>query len=256
MGKTQNFGWIEACLRYTGSFGKREKTAYRDVFQVSEPTLSRDQESFVVALNEACDDIIVEVRRGRISLLGGKDLPWIPIFKLPTMTRLLEDVLGNDFEKVHGVVRIEPPPHILRACVTGIKERQIVNIRYVSRSGTTSDKEVSMHALVEVAGRYHVRGYDHSKNRFADFVLSRMLQCYIDKDSKHFVDKATDLDWKSKALVEISAPPGPSFWAASMDFGLSEAGTRTIKVRKAFISYIVDDMPDGYENPVTISKIV
>ena len=112
-----------------------------------------------------------------------------------------------------------------------------------------------MHALVDVAGRYHVRGYDHSKNRFADFVLSRMLQCYVDKDALYFLDRSNDVDWKSSAFIEISARSGPSFRAASMDFGLGEAGTRIIKVRKACISYIVDEMPAGFENPVIISRI-
>jgi hypothetical protein len=67
------FGWIEACLRYGGTFGPSEKAVYCQHFGLSEPSASRHQAEFV-ALYEATSPVtFAHNAAGRIH--GGKLTP-------------------------------------------------------------------------------------------------------------------------------------------------------------------------------------
>jgi hypothetical protein len=253
MRNLRKFGWIEACFRYGGTFGSFEKAVYRAVFEVSEPSMSRHQEAFMLAVNAFCEEDVFEIVKGKIAFTERGVLPVKPIFHLPSITLWLTDVMGDRFERVKAVTRSVPNHSILRSCVQAIRTRQVMQVAYVSKAGKhTPPRNLSMHVLVEIVGRFHVRCYDHSKNRYGDFIISHMLTCTPDQSGAVFVSASADTEWATKEKVIILASEGPSRAAAIIDYGLGHEGSRVVKLRSAFVDYFVDDMAEGYENSVSV----
>ena len=74
-------GWIEASLRFAGRFASGEKAAYMDRFGVSPAQMSHDQRQFAQHFNQRCGAILVEVAKGKLSVLEDATLPPEPIFE-------------------------------------------------------------------------------------------------------------------------------------------------------------------------------
>jgi hypothetical protein len=122
----RRYGWIEACLRYAGAFGRREKAAYVEIFGVSEASMSRHQSDFADALERDCGialfvrDDSGRLHNGRLTLLESVRLPDKPVFPIPDLDRWLEDTMGNRFERPSPIVRALPEQHIIRTVISAI----------------------------------------------------------------------------------------------------------------------------------------
>lgn len=256
------FGWIEACLRYAGRFGPREKMTYRDIFQVSAPSVSRHQKCVARALEEACAIHLFEQDdRGRLS--GGKlilradaKLPKEPVFgRVPSLERWLQDTFDGTYFHSVEIERAEPEPDIIRPIVRALEDAVPLIIQYHSRKGS-GNKSVSPHAIVRIAERLHMRAYDHSSNQYRDFVLSRIQAAQLlAEEPTSYVGNDHDKDWHDFVAVEVREKPScdpNATLGVRMDYSLDDNGRKTIRVRKALASYVVDIDDDDFTAPITV----
>jgi hypothetical protein len=252
-------GWIEASLRFAGQFASGEKAAYMDRFGVGAGQASHDQGRFAQEVNKRCGAVLIEVARGKLNIVEGSKLPPEPVFEIPRMAEWLEVALGPSFFlRVESARRREPAILTLRSVIVAIRERKPLEIVYLSRSSGRSRKVISPHVIVDVADRLHLRGYDHARNRFSDFVLSRIEETRPATAAIPFIRPDRDEDWRRLVRIEIRAHAelvGERLQSVIRDFGLDEEGSRQVRRRAAVARYLVDQPTDaalGFASPVSV----
>lgn len=258
----QRMGWIEASLRFAGRFESGEKAAYMDRFGVGVAQVSHDQAWFAEEFNRRSGASVIEIQKGKPCIVQSARLPFEPVFTMPSVTEWLQVTLGSSFHRVEAVRRAEPDPLILRSVVVAIRERTPLDIVYLSRSSGQSRRVVSPHVIVDVVDRLHLRAYDHARNRFSDFVLSRIQESRRADRSVSFVHPDRDEDWRRHVTIEIRAHAdldGERLQGVLRDFGLDERGRRSLKQRAAVAPYLVDEPADepretasGFDSPVSV----
>ena len=242
-------GWIAACLAFAGRFGPKEKKCLSAHFDISVPTISRDQAIFMARLNDLRNDA-VQLDGGKIRILDPSRLPNFSDMELPSIDEWLKIMLGPRHVVVTRPERAAPNPAILREMVRSLEDRHAVFILYVSEHATQPPwRPISPHAIVNIAGRYHMRCFDHLKGRFADFVLSRMLEVVTDRtDIPAYVGGHKDEEWNRTVAVRISLNSHESPLVGRLDFGLDETGSKVIRIRQALAPYILDKRNAGFED--------
>jgi len=259
------FGWIEACLRYGGTFGSAEKIMYQETFGLSEASVSRHQAEFSEIYERELGDVFIRDNNrrligGRLELEGAADLPEQPIFpKMPILRHWLQDNLGGAGYFEEGIRRREPELWIIQLVVKAIRSKAPIRITYHSRTGD-SDRIVSPHSIVRIVGRMHVRAFSHARNDFRDFVFSRITYVAKVDGGLEYVGAALDTAWTQTSVLKMQYRENdtaePIKRGIQLDFGLDKDGGRTFKVKKALVQYMVDDMDAGYASPVKILKNV
>lgn len=258
------FGWIEASLRYGGVFGSAEKTTYRQVFGLSEGSVSRHQAEFEILFEEACGKVFARdrgsrVQGGKLILEGHAELPEKPVFStMPSLDRWLQENLGGSGYFEEDIRRRDPDLWILRPVIRSIRSRTPLSVAYHSRKADTN-RVVSPHAIVRVKGRLHIRAYDHLSNDYRDFVLTRITKAALDPRAGKYVGAEKDIIWRRFSTIMIEdkgALDGEGTrTGVRLDFGLDKQGRRKVRVREALVSYHVDETSEGYSSPVTVRKI-
>lgn len=263
--KSYSYGWIEAAIRYTGRFGPREKMAYQDVFQLSAPTASRHQEYVADALEEftGCPLFNTNSRGhlqgGKLSLLPNVELPEKTIFeRVPSVERWLQDTFDGVCFYSEKIIRAEPKPEIIRPIVNALSDKKILKIQYHSKQGI-SMRTLSPQVVVKVAGRMHLRAFDHGKNGYRDFVLTRISTAELVKDDEQvFVGFEHDRNWQTYVEVEIKEKTQFSeseTQAIRMEFDLTTNGVKTMTVRKPLAQYIADIEDENFAPPVKVTVL-
>jgi hypothetical protein len=187
--------WIETALREGDQFPKEQYLSY---FGIKEPNLSQDLNRFVE---------IIEIFGGEATRTHG----WINVLRWP-----VDGCVGSigylDWHRLiypDGLVEVAAKnigfesPHICRWITSAIRSRRVVEMEYMSTTSGLRKLNISPHSLVKTAGRTHVRAYDHGKNDFRDFVISRMSQVQ-DIDNYRYVSSDFDDDWNEIVEVSIS----------------------------------------------------
>ncbi|RQL07681.1 WYL domain-containing protein, partial [Neisseria meningitidis] len=115
-------------------------------------------------------------------------------------------------------------------------------ISYHSISSGLSEKVIVPLALVNDGFRWHLRAFDRTKNRFADFVLTRIIQANI-LLAENIEENETinnDIDWNR--IVKIELVPHPNHDEAKkvieMDFGMTN-GKLELALRASNIGYVL-----------------
>lgn len=257
-------GWIEAAIRYAGRFTAPEKVAYGQIFGFSDPTISRHQRRFVEVFEEACGQEMFQrdrsdrLLRGGLLLSGDANLPHEQVFeRVPGAERWLEDALGSARYHTFEIGREDPAPNVLRALIRAIQDKRPLGITYHSRRAK-SDRSISPHVIVKVANRMHVRGWDHAKNSYRDFVISRIASVRKVSDAEvKFIDHNDDVEWRKLSTIIIEDVKNDDQIlreGARRDYKLDKFGKRVIRVRRAVAPYLVDNFSDGFSKPVSIRQ--
>lgn len=122
--------------------------------------------------------------------------------------------------------------------VRAIQDRLVVNTTYQSMTSIEpSERKLSPHALGYDGFRWHVRAYCHTKKRFSDFVLARILAIEISNQSE--IDPRDDIEWHT--IVPLVLAPHPDLPDATkrvleLDYGMENGETR-LPCRQAFLFY-------------------
>lgn len=100
----------------------------------------------------------------------------------------------------------EVQPEILRSVLFAIDQQLSFEIRYASlRSKDIAKRKVTPHALGTDGQRWHMRAYNHTKERYADFVLTRILEVNNFEPSE--IDGSDDSVWKN--IINLRLEPDP-----------------------------------------------
>jgi hypothetical protein len=251
--KSRRLGWILSCLKFSGRFGPREKAAVSELFSVSEATISRDQYLF---FDKILNNDTVILSGGKLEAINLEEFSTPNNVLEPSLGEWLKVILGSKFIEMTGAEKIHPSDWIIRIIVTAIQDRRPVFIKYVSRSSEyPTSRYISPHAIVNVAGRYHARCFDHSKGRYGDFVLTRILMATCDRsDMPNYNNGYEDKDWKDNSEIIISLRDTETSIIGKLDYGIGESRYRKIKVKKALARYIIDSRHEGFSDPIEIRE--
>ena len=127
---------------------------------------------------------------------------------------------------------------ILRAVVTSIKRKEVLEVLYQSMSSPEpSWRWIAPHALVFDGFRWHARAHCDRSGVFKDFVLSRIAETRSSKASEALASR--DQDWQDD--IDLIIAPHPELSAGQrkaieLDYGM-EGGKAAIPVKRALLYY-------------------
>jgi len=127
---------------------------------------------------------------------------------------------------------------ILRAVVTAIKRKEVLEVLYQSMSSPEpSWRWIAPHALVFDGFRWHARAHCDRSGVFKDFVLTRIAETRSSRASDIFASR--DQDWQDD--VDLIIAPHPELSAGQrkaieLDYGM-EGGEAAIPVKRALLYY-------------------
>ena len=235
--------FIDLYLFFLGKISRKE---LMDTFKISPAVATRDFSSYK------------ELFGNRDWSLDTKSKSYVAEENFsPKFNHVFEDAINflignNQFEvqlSHQSLILCDLPPSLIKPKIdilANISKAIFLNkplkISYHSVSSGQSEKIIVPLALVNDGFRWHIRAFDRHKNRFSDFVLTRILSTKI-----LFSDKATenetisnDIDWNR--IVELKLLPHPNRKQQSktieMDFGMID-GSLDLKVRAANGGYVL-----------------
>jgi hypothetical protein len=224
-------------------------------FGISEPTISRDQVALFDMLPENGG---VCLKGGKLKVVNPAVLTTPDDLLAPSLNEWLKVMLGLRYVSTSGVERIQPSSETIRMILKAIQDRCALFIRYASRSSPEPTwRPVSPHAVVDVAGRYHARCFDHLKGRYGDFVLTRILGSTFERsDTPNYVDGGLDKDWSKVVEVKVSLKECEASLVGRLDFGLDESLSRIVRLRRALVPYVVDRRHEGFDDLIEIKELM
>lgn len=120
---------------------------------------------------------------------------------------------------------------VLREITRSLRQGHGVRIRYQSMShAVPRERLIWPHALVFAGLRWHVRAYDSLRERFADFVLHRILSARAISD-KCPSAPSNDEDWGQEECVEVIPSPTLSkeqTQVIASEYGMEKLGERYV----------------------------
>lgn len=186
---------------------------------------------------------------------------FVPIFEhIPErVLTALSQGFGDGVNQVSGplitcempVALNRPQLNVLAPITRAIHLGKAVKLKYYSSTSGASERELVPFAMATDGLRWHTRAFDRKKQRFGDFVISRMSDVGVihgDTLAKHELP-ANDIQWNR--VVELDLIPHPDRRYPDMvkkDYGM-EDGVLHLKLRAAMAGYIlrqwhVDCSPD------------
>lgn len=146
----------------------------------------------------------------------------IPVYTLP----LLHNVADDDV--------IERVAVISRA----IQRTQSLTIEYSSASSGRNSRQIVPVAFADNLLRWHLRAYDRRRGRYADFVLSRILEVQpIEDDTiEDYEHPGNDKQWHSFIELKIATHPYNLADAESFAAGVR---SHSVRIRAAAAGYFL-----------------
>ncbi len=134
----------------------------------------------------------------------------------------------------------QPSINVLSVLTRAIHQRQVLNIGYRSLSSGKTKREIIPFALVDNGLRWHTRAYDRRRERFTDFVITRISSPkFISSEIEENETKDFDNQWNR--IVELEIVPHPSIKNKStieLDFDMTN-GMLKMDVRAAVAGYVL-----------------
>ncbi len=139
-------------------------------------------------------------------------------------------------ETAHDLV--QPKLEVLAAITRAITAGRVLEVSYQSLSSGSSTKRLAPLALADTGFRWHLRAYDQHKNRFADFVLTRIESVRPTQDPIPEPQRLThDSQWNHIVPLQLVPHPGLGHPAAiETDYGMSN-GKLALTVRAPLAGY-------------------
>ena len=150
---------------------------------------------------------------------------------------------------------IKPDLVVLGTLTRSMCAKRALRINYLSLSTETKKREIVPVALADNGLRWHVRGYDRERDRFSDFVVTRIAKAQeIEGDVAEHEMLPADEQWARMVDMELVPHPGIKHpKVVEADYGL-EDGVLKIKARAALAGYVlrrwsVDSSPNHRLDP-------
>lgn len=122
----------------------------------------------------------------------------------------------------------------------GMKLNKVVEITYNSVSSGKTIRKIIPFSLVDTGLRWHVRAWDRRRERFTDFVVTRIEKAKITKEfALDHELSCNDKYWNE--FIEIELIPHPNILnkeTIEIDYDMN-CGSRLILLRKANLGYVL-----------------
>lgn len=136
---------------------------------------------------------------------------------------------------------VKPDMKVLGIVTRSLCTKRALRVNYASLVSGPKLREIVPVALVDNGLRWHVRAYDRERNRFSDFVLTRISQAsQIEPPVAEHEMLQADEQWAR--IVELELVPHPGIaWpkAIEADYGMQD-GVLRIKTRAALAGYVLN----------------
>jgi len=196
--------------------------------------------------------------RAKTYLLGDD---FKPLFNFPP-ERVLSWITQNFGDGEPGQLRswlatdvptrlTQPALDTLSVVTRAIHQSAVLAMQYHSLSSGLTQREIVPFALIDNGQRWHVRAYDRQHQDFRDFVITRIQQPRLCKDSPIQPHERGDQDIQWTRIVELDLVPHPDQprpEITEMDYGMTDGHLR-VRLRAATAGYVlrcwsVDCSPD------------
>lgn len=135
----------------------------------------------------------------------------------------------------------KPDLQIVAKISEAIHQGNAIEIHYLSLSQGKIRCEIVPHTLVDNGFQWYVRAFDRQKNRFNDFILTRIKSAQIIKSvlSGDSETIKSDDDWNRMIQLELVPHPHLLHSAAiELDYGMTNGVVR-VEIRAATASYLL-----------------
>ncbi|MFB9122509.1 WYL domain-containing protein [Paraburkholderia dipogonis] len=132
---------------------------------------------------------------------------------------------------------------VLTAVLRAIREGKGLCISYQSMSRTEPNSRVmTPHALAFDGFRWHVRAYCHTRSRFLDFVIARILK--VEGEEAAGLGHGDDEEWHTAVTLKLA--PNPALSEAKrrvveLDYGMVQ-GQLDLNCRQALLFYTLKQL--------------
>lgn len=145
----------------------------------------------------------------------------------------------------------QPDLSTLAGITRAISHKCPVRIKYQSVGSGQSEREIVPFALLDTGLRWHTRAFDRKSGEFRDFVLTRIQDPVVLRDSPVDPNEQPDQDIQWTRIVELELVPHPDQPRPEitiLDYGMRD-GVLKMKLRAATAGYVlrkwsVDCSPD------------
>ncbi|MBL4672364.1 MAG: WYL domain-containing protein [Arenicella sp.] len=174
-----------------------------------------------------------------------------PIFEYSTSRVLstLAEGFGDGLKEGHSINLVfetptqlnRPKLPVLAVISRAISNNEVLEVGYRSLSSGETRREIIPFALVDNGLRWHIRAYDRRRERFTDFVLTRISKpklLHAEKIEEH-EKSSNDHQWNS--IVPLELIPHPTIQYKETiegDYNMRN-GALKIKLRAAVAGYVL-----------------
>lgn len=139
-------------------------------------------------------------------------------------------------ESVHDLA--EPKLDVLSTITRAITAGTVIEVSYLSLTSGASIKRLAPLALADTGFRWHLRAYDQAKNRFADFVLTRIESARSTQETIPEPQRLPhDAQWNRMVPLDLVTHPGIKHPAAiEADYGMTD-GNLALSIRAPLVGY-------------------
>lgn len=240
-GQRERLSYIEFRLFFLGTVGRQD---LMDRFGVAPAAATRDFAEYKrLAPNNICFD--------NTSKLYVISADFTPLFEhvIERVLTALTQGFGDGINPVSGaLVLCEGPPtlnrlkvEVLAAVSRAIFSKKAVQISYFSDSSGASVREIVPFALVSDGLRWHTRAFDRKRNKFLDFVLSRIDEAIIVEQTFPNLHELPSQDIQWNRILELDLVPHPgrkSSEVVKRDYRMVD-GVFRLKIRAAMAGYVL-----------------
>lgn len=122
-----------------------------------------------------------------------------------------------------------------------IAQQGLIRINYCSHSSGKTNRIIAPFALIDNGVRWHVRAYDRRRNRFTDFVMTRITcTSEVSGTLEEHEHKEQDIQWNRIVPLELVPHPNLNHPETTvLDFGMKD-GLLEVNVRAALAGYVLN----------------
>ncbi|WP_186060957.1 helix-turn-helix transcriptional regulator [Burkholderia gladioli] len=247
-GQERRLEFIDFRLQWDERLNRSDIT---DFFGISVPQASAD----IAKYQELSPENMEYDRSSRVYV---KKSSFAPQFPVSHPSRYLNELLATatgllprdaTFVGWWPSVAVSPLPRrlldvdVLTALLRAIREGKGLRISYQSMSRTEpSSRVMTPHALAFDGFRWHVRSYCHTRRRFLDFVIARMLK--IESEEPAGLGREEDKEWYTDVTLKLI--PNPALSEAKqrvveLDYGMTQ-GQLDLNCRQALLFYTLKQL--------------
>ena len=197
--------YIEFCLRFLGAFSRADLI---DKYGIGTAAASRD----IAEYKRNVPQNISKSSNAKKYTLSDN---WEPLFDFKS-TEVLSQLTGKTVEITgrsyipNDILDVidEPNLNIVADLSLAILRSKAIEVQYYSNTSGFSEKILIPHAFVHNGSRWHVRAFDRTKDRFADFVISRFKNVEATEININSHElQSEDQQWNRKVELEIIPHP-------------------------------------------------